>query len=182
MSREIIEFDSDEAARYVTNLSGWVSRDGIFFGKEERVARYSGCTHRHCEKCGDLVPKHWLKCAKCREEADRQRWEAMPVTDWTPLVCIYRDDTYFHDEDGFLDWCEDRDIDPSTVMLVACEPVFASEFDAEDYYSGDLPEDGELPDEIAVAVHHLNEAIRECKTPLCWRPTDKRVRIPGVSR
>jgi hypothetical protein len=39
MSREIIEFDSDEAARYVTNLSGWVSRDGIFFGKEPEVRR-----------------------------------------------------------------------------------------------------------------------------------------------
>ena len=48
-----ILFTSDEAAKYTDGISGWVSRDGFFWGKDERAARYHGCTHVLCEDCGN---------------------------------------------------------------------------------------------------------------------------------
>lgn len=176
--REVVMFDAPEAAKEVT-VTGWASRHGLFFGEDERTARYDGCTHRACEQCGTATPKHRLLCRECSSLKSRERWLALPEVEWTPLVCIYQDDTYFHDEDGFLEWCEDNEVDPATVMLVACEPVFATEIDAEDYFADDIPEDGELPDEIAVAVGRLNDVIRNCKTPLCWRAAAKRVAVPA---
>ena len=67
-NKKVIMFDSDEAAQYKTNLSGWVSRDNHFFGEDEHMARYVGCTHRKCEDCGEPTEKGWLVCDNCREK------------------------------------------------------------------------------------------------------------------
>lgn len=43
MSEQIVMRDSPEAAQYRTDLKGWVSRDGFYFGdgpQGERTARY----------------------------------------------------------------------------------------------------------------------------------------------
>ena len=55
---EMILNTSDEAAHFVTGLSGWVSRHGHFYGNDERLARYDGCTHTVCE-CGKPCEKGW---------------------------------------------------------------------------------------------------------------------------
>ena len=48
MNEQIVMRDSPESAQYRTDLKGWVSRDGFYFGdgpQGERTARYAGCTH-----------------------------------------------------------------------------------------------------------------------------------------
>jgi len=43
--KEIIKYDSPDSAKYVKNIEGWVSKNGKFFGKDEHIARWDGCTH-----------------------------------------------------------------------------------------------------------------------------------------
>ena len=45
MSNEIVMIDSTEAAQYLTDIKGWVSRRGRYFGNEpnsEEIARLEG--------------------------------------------------------------------------------------------------------------------------------------------
>lgn len=44
------------------------------------------------------------------------------------------------------------------LMLMVCEPVYARQID-EDYYFDDMPEDGELPDELRSAIEEFNKKI-----------------------
>jgi hypothetical protein len=50
------------------------------------------------------------------------------------------------------------------------EPSFAGQIDPSEHYYDDIPEGGDVPDEIATAFQALNEAIKACATPLCWWP------------
>jgi len=45
---KIVPYDSAEAASIQT-VTGWVSRSGRFWGNDEHMARYDGCTHRKCD-------------------------------------------------------------------------------------------------------------------------------------
>ena len=81
---KIILYDSDEAAKFVTGISGWVDRRGVFFGDShdsEDVARYSGCTHRCCS-CGNVMEKYHTKCAVCREREATERYKKREKKDW----------------------------------------------------------------------------------------------------
>ena len=59
-TEKIVMYDSPEAATYRTDIKGWVSRDGHFYGDNgpsaEHGARWSGCTHMNC-KCGTSMRK-----------------------------------------------------------------------------------------------------------------------------
>lgn len=46
VSERIIMQDSPEAAEYRTNLSGWVSSKGHYFGRDEREREQQGTTAR----------------------------------------------------------------------------------------------------------------------------------------
>ncbi|EKB5404420.1 hypothetical protein OOP60_004875 [Salmonella enterica] len=51
MSRQkekIVMMDSDEAAS-IRTLTGWVDRQGRFWGNDEYQARWCGATHRKCK-------------------------------------------------------------------------------------------------------------------------------------
>jgi len=77
-TKEMVMFNSDQAAQFRTNLSGWVSRNGRYFGNDERAARYDGCTHTICEDCGNPVDRGYLICQECREKRDKSKYDAMP--------------------------------------------------------------------------------------------------------
>jgi hypothetical protein len=62
--------DSSEAAQYRTGLSGWVSRNGRYFGESEDMARYDGCTHVACQYCGLPARKGWLACEGAADMGD----------------------------------------------------------------------------------------------------------------
>jgi hypothetical protein len=173
----VVMMDSDEAAS-VKTVTGWVSRDGFFYGKDERAARFAGCTHRPCEECGVAVAKstHRILCDVCSKVKRLARYLAMPVVEWVDgMAYDYRTDEWFSDEDAVRDYYEENEIGIASAQLVTSEPVYADEVDPLDIYEGDLPDDGEVPDDVAVAFATLNAAIRAARSVLCWRPVDKRI-------
>ena len=41
-TEEIVVYNSPEAATYRTDIKGWVSRNGLYCGQDEDLARYKG--------------------------------------------------------------------------------------------------------------------------------------------
>lgn len=179
----VVMFDSPEAAKLVT-LTGWVSRTGIFYGDNERIARYAGCTHRPCETCGAPTEKHYLKCDACREKADLERYLARPAAPWAQgMIFSEATDEYYEDLDSFLEACFDYDtdipIDPIDLRPVLCEPNYARQLE-EDFFGDELPEDGDLPDDIATAVEAFNAAI--AGKILSWSPGKTRLDCSALTK
>ena len=177
--KAIVLNTSDDAAKLVT-VTGWVSRDGRFYGDDERLARWAGCTHLVCE-CGEMMDKGYTKCLKCRVKSDHERWLKLPLVEWdgvTPLT-IFGDDTYFFDVESIYEHAEEAGCAVSALELVVCEPCFAREVD-EDYWQDDLAEDGELPLEIRKALLKFNEVVRAYRQPLSWHQGKERVVLPDA--
>lgn len=174
-------YHDDGVAEQVT-LTGWRSRHGHFYGDNEHLARWDGCTHVICA-CGTATPKHYTACEACRQKADDARYLALPLVDWNgEMVCTFDNDRFFRDEEEFLDWCELEELDPAEVQLVACEPRGLREVDP-DYWTDELPEDGELPGPLQDALDAFNAVVREHnKTPSVWWAIDQRVSFPSQER
>lgn len=166
MSEKIIMYDSPEAAKPHT-MNGWLSRDGIFYA-EERLARYSGCTHRPCEACGAPTERMYIKCAACRDAQDTAKYAAMPRAKWDGKAMIYSEtlDKYF----SGLDEAEDELEDGWTLAdlrLVICEPNYVRPLEP-DYCCDELPEDGEVPESVLEAMAAFNKAV--AGIVLSWTP------------
>lgn len=169
---KIIPFGSDEAAQ-LKSVTGWVSRRGIFYGDNERGARYDGCTHKPCEDCDELIPRDGLVCCQpCFAKRDAARFAKMPREKWdgeTPLV-IFNTDTYFFSEDGLDDYCTERGVARESLPLVICTPQMGGYVDALDLLQDVLVEDAseyDIPAPILEAVKQLNKAI-EAAGPMSW--------------
>lgn len=181
MGREqkIIMYDSPEAATYKTGLEGWVTTSGQFsgqyWGKDEHMARWSGCTHTVCQ-CGNVHPKVSTLCDSCRAKKDAERFDAMPVVEWdevTPVV-VFNDDRYFFDLESVLDYM--ADLEPnSDLRLCLCGPI-RLHYVSEDNWCDDLPEDGELPDAVQAKLDELNAAIKEAG-PVSWTEGSQRINM-----
>jgi len=169
---KIIMFDSPEAAS-IQQVTGWVSRNGLFCGpgeSGERAARYDGCTHRKCEVCGAVVGKHHLLCKECSDKKDDERYHAMPKKKWDGRGMIYTDhlDTYFSDMEEAEEFSEDEGIPLAGLHLIICEPQYPPLL-GEDHFCDVLPEDGDTPDELLEAIHAFNETIKMCP-PCSYSP------------
>jgi hypothetical protein len=93
-----------------------------------------------------------------------EKFFALPVEKWdstTPL-CVFDTDHYFFGED-VLDWLAHH---PEDVRICKCKPGYLHGVDAEQW-ADDLPEDGELPEDVQFAVNVLNTAIAAAG-PVCW--------------
>jgi hypothetical protein len=172
---KIVMYDSDEAAQFKTNISGWVSRDGHFFGTNERTARYSGCTHRKCETCGKLITKSYIICNDCYIISKKKQYDSLPKEVWNEEGGVYSEacDKYFWSWEEVDDYCEDEEIKESDLRLVICEPQYPRQID-DDYFCDELSEDGELPDKIVKAMEAFNKVLKE-SLPLSWYPSKKAV-------
>jgi len=163
---KIILNDSPDAAQLKT-VELWVAFDGRMFN-DEHTARYAGCTHVRCE-CGNITEKLYVRCQTCRDKKAIEKYNAMPFKEWdgtTPLV-IYGSDQYFYDEGDLADYCADYDIDPKELKLCLCDPHHLREFDGS-WFEDDLPEDGELPDEIIKALDEFNAKIKAYNKTMYW--------------
>ena len=185
MDKPIVMFDSPEAATYRTDIKGWVSRDGLFYGdnpSSERGARWSGCTHQTCD-CGRVHEKSRTICDSCYAKQRSDKYYALPMVEWdgdTP-VCTWDDDQFFFDEGSLLDWMADLDYENGErpeVQLVLCKPGKLHLLDTDDWCD-DLPDDGELPDEVMVKLGELNDALRNAPT-VCWHPGNVRINVDAL--
>jgi len=176
---ELIMFDSDEAAHYRTDLSGWVSRKGCYWGDDERAARYDGCTHRPCEDCGEPAAKSLLVCNKCHQARDEARYAAMPKEEWDEDGMIYSNavDKYFQSWDEIEEYCEEEEADMESLMLIICEPNYLPLIPY-DFGCDELTEDGELPDIVIQAIEDFNKVIKEAG-PVSFYPGKKALILPG---
>jgi len=169
-TKEVVMFESEDAAQLKT-VTGWVSRDGRFYGDDERIARYAGCTHRKCGSCESTVEKYRIYCDACTSKRTIEKYLTLESKPWdgeTPL-CTYDDDRYFFDWESVEEYCEDNEIKLEDLMLVICDPVKPSLLDANEMFCDELAEDGECPEEVANAIEAVNEAIRKA-SPFSWYP------------
>ena len=161
--------ESEEAAKFVTGISGWVDRKGVFFGADERLARYSGSTHRHCD-CGEVIEQRSY-CKACVRSREIEKYQSAQKTEWDHKTPLYsqRNDVYLFDAGDLIGLMEELEVtDPEELELFICDPVKLGEIQS-DYWDDDLPEDGELPPEVEAALEEFNAVIRKSK-PVGWSP------------
>lgn len=161
--------ESEEAAKFVTGLSGWMDREGRFWGNDENMARYSGSTHKHCD-CGAVIDRRSY-CEACARSRDIEKYQSAKKLEWdhkTPLYSQIHDE-YIFDTDDLANLMEEAEVtDPEELELFVCKPNYLSEIES-DHWADDLPEDGELPSEVEAALEVLNAVIRKAE-PVSWSP------------
>ena len=169
-----IMFDAPDAAHYQTGIKGWVSRQGHYFGdgpQSEDMARYDGCTHVACRKCGAPTKKGWTACNSCREDAEIAEYEAMPRAEWDGKAMLYSQafDTWYESPDEAREDLGD-DADISVMRLVIGEPVYVRRIES-DYFADELADDQDLPGEVLDAMDAFNKAV--AWIVLSWEPGKK---------
>lgn len=179
MENKIVMSDSPDAAQYRTDLKGWVSRDGFYFGdgtQGERAARYAGCTHVPCSQCGAQTPRGYTMCRACRDVASIAKYEAMPRAEWDGKAMIYSEarDRYYNSPDDAADDLEDGET-LADLRLVICTPNYVCHIEP-DYCCADLPEDGDVPAEVEEAMAAFNEAV--AGIVLSWSPGKVALALP----
>jgi hypothetical protein len=181
MPEKIVMFDSPEAATYRTDIKGWVSRTGLFYGdnlSSEHGARWSGCTHMKCG-CGAVIDKGRLRCRSCQGTMDSTEYYALPMVEWdgkTP-VCDFNTDKFFFDGESLLDWMADLE-EGTEVQLVICKERYLHPLDG-DEWSDDLPDEGELSDEVGAAIDALNVVLK-AEGPVSWWPGRERIDVDKI--
>lgn len=160
---KIIHYDKPEAATFRTGISGWVSSDGRFFGKDEHSARYAGCTHKKCDNCDNYTKKGWIYCEDCRRKRSNERYNALPFKEWDgSVICTWDGDKYFFHEDDLIEWLYEHELNGFDVQLVYAEGISYKELDFESI-TGDTHEDWEPEKELEDAFNKLNSIIRKLK-------------------
>lgn len=165
----------DEAPiEFRTNIKGWVSSDGRFWGNgedAEGMARYHECTHKTCD-CGNTMEKLYTKCSSCRSVASGERYKALEFKEWdgkAPL-CLWNDDKFFFDSDQLEEWLEDQENDGSGYRFVLAEKGKMSGVNINEINDEYRTEDEDLTDfhpEIAAKVKELNDLIENTE-PRIW--------------
>jgi len=182
----IVMRDSNEAASIQT-VTGWVSRNGTFFGEDERLARYDGSTHQKCETCPVIVDKHRLICDACQLVRNIEKYNLREKRVWDGVTMLYSEasDRYFGDESVLVGYCEEKGCTPESLRLVICEPRCAFELEPGDIYADLIAEDCDvysIPDQIREAFDKLNEVIKTCEAPISWEPGKYAAQIASGER
>ena len=164
---------SNEAAEFRTGIEGWVDRHGRFWGKDEHMARWSGCTHIMCPDCNRVMTKNYTLCSKSHEEKAVERYKTRETKPWDGTTPLYSEayNRYFFDRDEVLEYLDEIDQKAESfgvLRLLKCTPIGLRQID-DDYFCDDLPEEGELPSDVADALAALNDVIRE-QAPVSWTP------------
>ena len=181
---EILRLPDDEAAaQYRTDIAGWVSRNGVFYGKDKKAARWAGATHVRCDKCGATTKKKgYTHCDACREAADIARYNAMPRRESREGEWLYsdaRDKYYASCEDAADDLLDGETL--ADLRLIICEPNYVSPLEA-DYCVDEMPDDTDidLPAEVQDAMDAFNNAVKGIV--LSWSPGKFALEIPATTR
>lgn len=170
--KEIIMYDSPEAAKKET-LTGWVSGGNggypkRYYGEDEHMARWAGCTHLKCE-CGEIMGKSYTRCEKCRHKLDVERYNALKFKEWDYVepVCTWGGDTYFFDIETLEEFMLENE--QWEIDLIICDPVHYRHIDSEDVVKGESHEDWEPPAELEKKIEKFNDYLRTLP-PHSWMP------------
>lgn len=159
-SKEIIMYDSPEAAQYKT-VTGWVG-GGRFWGKDEHMARYCGSTHNKCA-CGNTMSKSYTLCEGCMAKKRKEAYLQLPYKEYDGSpVAMQWGERYFFNEEEIICHLEDLFIEEGIeeLELVFCEEQHFFEIDSE-IWRDILPEDEyDLPNKMQDAIDALNEVIK----------------------
>ena len=156
----ILESDPD-IITYKTDISGWVSSTGKFYGNNKDMAIYDSITHKKCE-CGNLMEKYYTACFECRHKVDVERYNNLPFKEWdgTGLVYSRLADKYFYDGSEIEGYCNDEDITPEDLQLVLTDPCYIPELTGEQW-DDLLPEDiDRFPKAVEEAMRAFNKAVK----------------------
>ena len=185
---KIVMFDSPEAATYKTDIKGWVSRDGLFYGDtptSEQGARWSGCTHQTCE-CGKPYPKGRVRCDSCQAKIDTEKYYSLPLVEWDETVPVFefQDDRCFFDRESVLEYmwelledAKENGWEPE-VQLVIGEPHYLRQLRYDDWCD-DLADDAELPEDVEEAIDVFNKVIAE-QSPSYWTAGKERIDVDAL--
>lgn len=168
---KIILPESDEAAQYRT-LTGWVDRHGRYWADDERMARWSGATHLHCDTCGAVIRKHgYTICDDCREERDVAAYNKYKTQPHDGGWCYSEaHECFFEDEDEVEEYMAENNVTWDDLRMCATTPNYLFTID-EDTWSDVLHEDGPgLPSAVDEALSVLNSAIEKSE-PISFSPT-----------
>lgn len=165
----------DAPVQYRTDISGWVDKNGRFWGSDEHMARWSSCGILDCgtDGCGNTVKRNsFMICDCCREEKRKKKFAALERIEWDGSTPLYSDshDEYFFDADCLSDYIYENECTIEDMDLVICKSIHISTLDGSSLIEG-LHEDAELPDEIATAVDALNDAILKHGKAQSWEPS-----------
>lgn len=159
---EIIMYDSPEAAKQMT-LTGWVSsgKGGYpshYYGDDEHMARWAGCTHIKCP-CGNVVKKSYTKCKECSAKETRKRYMALPYKEWDGIeyVVEWDGDKFFWNIEDLQEYMAENEIEE--ILLLFCAPVDYCAIDMESIVNGEAHEDWEPSAELEKRVSELNAYI-----------------------
>ena len=176
-TEKIVMMDSDEAASIQT-LTGWVDRQGRFWGNDEYQARLCGATHRKCKNKPDEHPVHSTHgyCEECHRESRQVKFATFERAVWAgePLV-IFDSDQYFFDIESLAEYCQENSVLPGELQLLICKPNSPPEFDIEQHCEDVLPDGGDcysLPQAVLDAADALNKAIKESEA-VSWSGSDR---------
>ena len=188
-TKEMVLSTSEKAAKYVENMNGWLSKDGVFYSDgpdAERQARWSGCTHVPCDNCGEPIPKIYTRCDKCRWDQEIERYNQLEKKEWDSETPLYSQaaDRYIFDSGDIDDLLAEGDdgITVEDLRLVLCYPCYLQTVEI-DYWENDLPDDYDedsLPVDVINALEILNDAIKK-SGPVSWLPGDFAVMTSSVS-
>lgn len=173
---KIIMQESPEAASIQT-VTGWVDSNGVFWGDDERMARYAGSTHHLCDDCGKVpVTNNYLRCDACQQIMYQTKYDSLEAEEWDgqSIICSDYGDRYFGGTQELLEWLADKKLTLRTARIVHAYPVHASKQDADDLFCDQIAEGTDVPEAILDAIEALNEAI-EGTPPISWLPSEKRV-------
>lgn len=155
---KIIRYDSPEAAKQVT-ITGWVDSGGRFWGKDEHMARWSGCTHVKCSECDNWCKKSYTKCDECIQKGRRERFLSLPFKEWdlVEAVCLPDGDEYFFDLETLEDYMEEQEM--QEIDLLFCDEIGYHHIH-HDHWSDDMPDNVEdIPDELKIKIKEFNKFL-----------------------
>jgi len=178
----------DEApVEFRTNIKGWVSSDGRFWGNgedAEHMSRYHSCTHKKCE-CGNLMKKIYTKCPSCRAINSHDKYKSLEAVEWDG-ECMIVDHAggYYRDFDeliessvsaGDIESLSDLRLKPTSKKFTFRE-INLDELN--DEYVTEDESFSHFHPEITKKVDELNKLLSETESKL-WFEVDKRLIIPS---
>jgi hypothetical protein len=165
-----IVLPEDAGTAIPVTATEYIALDGRRYATE-RAARWASATHARCSECQQPNEKRYTICSACREKRSVAKHAARKRKPWDGEQMVYSEvlDRYFVSPDDAMGAAEDDGSSLYDLRMLLCEPVYPRRLEP-DYFCDDLPEDGDMPDDVLEAIDVFNEAVKGIV--LSWRPSE----------